>query len=87
MPGDDLDFQRNLLVSTISSLVLTTVFYPIDLCHTRMSSDMSKKQTLFVEKNVQNNQGLGSEFGYNQKAKAGKQPRLYMNIADCLRKS
>lgn len=87
LPGDGKEFQRSLLSSLVSSTLVTTILYPIDLCHTRMSSDMSKKQTLFVDKNIQQSQSQTTEFGFKQKSKAGKQPRLYMNVADCIRKS
>ena len=46
LPKETTDFQRSLLSSLASSVLLTTAFYPLDLCHTRMSSDMSKKQSL-----------------------------------------
>ena len=42
LPIDD-EKLKILSAATISAFALTTLTYPLDLCHTRMSSDMSKK--------------------------------------------
>lgn len=42
LPVDD-EKLKVLGAATISAFALTTLTYPLDLCHTRMSSDMSKK--------------------------------------------
>jgi len=52
LPETTSQLQQSLISSFVSSLLLTTVLYPIDLSHTRMSTDMSKKQSLFVNKNA-----------------------------------
>ena len=64
----------NLISSLISSTLLTSILYPIDLCHTRMSTDMSKKQSLFVDKNMTSNANKinNEQFSFKQKSKAGK---------------
>ena len=36
-----------LMASSASAVMLTTVMYPADLCHTRMSVDMTKKVSLY----------------------------------------
>jgi len=45
------EVQRSLLSATISSVLLTTMLYPLDLAHTRMSTDMSKKESMYVDRN------------------------------------
>ena len=35
---------RDMGAAAVSAVVLTSLFYPLDLCHTRMSADLTKKQ-------------------------------------------
>ena len=46
IPFDDENLKV-LSASAVSAFALTTLTYPLDLCHTRMSSDMTKKQSLY----------------------------------------
>lgn len=82
--------QITLLSSMISSVTLTAVLYPLDLCHTRMSSDMSKKKNLHMDKNsasAHQSKAASTEFGFKQKSEVGRQPKLYRNVWDCVKKS
>lgn len=46
VPHED-EKVKILSAATISAFALTTLTYPLDLCHTRMSSDMSKKPSMY----------------------------------------
>ena len=76
--------SKTILASSISAVLLTTLMYPIDLCHTRMSADMSKKQSVY--KQDYKNKDKSTQAISKQKNKL-QQVRLYENINDCLRKS
>lgn len=39
--------QQTLAASSLSAVLMTTLMYPMDLCHTRMSADMSKKKSVY----------------------------------------
>lgn len=62
-----------LLSSTLTSLVLTSVSYPLDLVHGRMAADMSKKPSLYSNKST-NNQSQNRD-------------RLYRSVRDCMVKT
>ena len=47
---DGVSFKRTMVASCISSVLLTTLLYPFDLCHTKMSADMTKKQSVYNQK-------------------------------------
>ena len=49
LPYDD-EKLKILSAASISAFALTTLTYPLDLCHTRMSSDMSKKKSMYSKK-------------------------------------
>lgn len=40
-------WQRNMLASSLSALFLCTLTYPLDVAHTKMSTDMTKKESLY----------------------------------------
>ena len=42
---------NQIAASATSAVVLTTLLYPLDLAHTRMSADMTKKQSIHVQPN------------------------------------
>ena len=42
--------MNSIIAATITALATTTVTYPLDLAHGRMSADMSKKPSLYIEK-------------------------------------
>ena len=75
---------RTLAASSVSALLLTTVMYPLDLCHTRMSCDMTKKDAVYNQQYQTQNQP--SQAVSNRQNKANR-ARLYHNILDCIRKS
>jgi hypothetical protein len=40
-------YNNPMLCSGVSALLLTTMLYPLDLSHTLMSADLTKKQSLY----------------------------------------
>ena len=75
--------QKSLVASSISSVLLTTILYPLDLCHTRMSADMTKKQSLYNQSHKSKSQSKPVTNYKNQI----NQAKLYSNVLDCLKKS
>ena len=45
---DKTGISSRLMASSVSAVLLTTAMYPLDLCHTRMSTDMTKKVSLYT---------------------------------------
>jgi len=79
------NIKATLAAASASSLLLTTLLFPMDLCHTRMATDMSKKPSLYTNKNISQQQKQASQFAENTKKE--RKPRLYSNISDCLKQS
>lgn len=74
-------FQQQVLASSISSVAFTTLFYPLDLCHSRMSCDMTKKQSVYSD----NSKARKVELTQNHMPII--KSRMYNNVFDCFRKS
>ena len=69
--------QKSLAASSLSAVALTTLLYPLDLIHTRMSTDMTKKQGLH---NFERQKTM-------QQSQPTQKARLYSSVLDCVRKS
>lgn len=70
--GVDYSFGQSLGAATFTSLLTTTLTYPLDFAHGRMAADLSKKPSVYIEK---------TEMSINNK------PRLYTSVRDCLQQA
>ncbi|CDW82930.1 guanylate-binding n-terminal domain containing protein [Stylonychia lemnae] len=71
LKNDNNPFVSSMGAAMLTALFTTTVTYPLDLVHGRMAADMSKKPTVFQDKN----------------APQQKSHKLYASVRDCLTKT